>query len=151
MANYKFVDADQLDADLITVADAIRSKVQTSASLVFPNEFREAIESISTGVEVKKQSGTFDAFDSTRIDISCGFQPDLVYLYIDLDENYYNFSASLAFGEETREATTDCTTYLYTGLRTAEVHGNLTSDGFSITIYQIVGGTPVHYTAVKYT
>lgn len=49
MANYKVVDADQLDADLGTVADAIRSKGGTSEELAFPNGFVNAVQNIQTG------------------------------------------------------------------------------------------------------
>ena len=49
---YKFVNADQLDADLTTVADAIRTKGGTSEQLAFPTEMVLAISAISTGVEL---------------------------------------------------------------------------------------------------
>lgn len=49
---YKFVDADQLDADLTTVAAAIRAKGETAEQLSFPSGMAAAIEAISTGVEL---------------------------------------------------------------------------------------------------
>ena len=49
MANYKVVDADQLDADLTSVADAIRAKTGTSGQMAFPSGFKTAVESIQTG------------------------------------------------------------------------------------------------------
>ena len=45
----KLVDSTQLDADLTSVADAIRSKGGTSAQLSFPADFVSAIEDIETG------------------------------------------------------------------------------------------------------
>lgn len=45
----KLVDSTQLDNDLTSVADAIRSKGGTSASLAFPSGFVSAIEEISGG------------------------------------------------------------------------------------------------------
>ena len=51
MALDKLVDSAQLDADLTSVANKIRSKGGTSASLAFPNGFVDAIEAISTGIE----------------------------------------------------------------------------------------------------
>mgnify|MGYP003398572287 FL=1 len=36
MANYKVVDTDQLDSDLISIAEAIRAKRGTSEKLTFP-------------------------------------------------------------------------------------------------------------------
>lgn len=45
----KLVDSAQLDADLTSVANAIRTKGGTSASLAFPAEFVSAIQAIPTG------------------------------------------------------------------------------------------------------
>lgn len=49
MPNYKVVNADQLDADLEAVAQAIRTKGGTSASLAFPSGFVSAVEGIQSG------------------------------------------------------------------------------------------------------
>lgn len=49
MAIDKLVDSTQLDADLTSVANAIRSKGGTSAQLAFPAEFVQAIGDIETG------------------------------------------------------------------------------------------------------
>lgn len=46
----KAVNATQLDADLTTVADAIRNKGGTSAPLSFPDGMAEAISNISAGI-----------------------------------------------------------------------------------------------------
>lgn len=43
MANYQVVDADQLDENLTSVADAIRAKGGTTDELDFPEEFTAAI------------------------------------------------------------------------------------------------------------
>lgn len=49
MAEYKVVDAEKLDADLASVADAIRTKGGTSESLTFPQGFVDAVDAISSG------------------------------------------------------------------------------------------------------
>lgn len=49
MAVDKLVDSTQLDADLTSVANAIRTKGGTSASLAFPAGFVSAIQAISGG------------------------------------------------------------------------------------------------------
>lgn len=49
MAVDKLVDSAQLDADLTSVANAIRTKGGTSASLAFPAGFVQAIGDIPTG------------------------------------------------------------------------------------------------------
>lgn len=49
MAVDKLVDSAQLDSDLTSVANAIRTKGGTSAQLVFPSGFVSAVEAIPTG------------------------------------------------------------------------------------------------------
>lgn len=49
MALDKLVDSAQLDADLTSVADAIRTKGGTSASFTFPQGFVDAVDAIQTG------------------------------------------------------------------------------------------------------
>ncbi len=49
MAVDKAIDSTQLDADLESVADAIRTKGGTSAQLAFPAGFVSAIDAIPTG------------------------------------------------------------------------------------------------------
>ena len=46
----KLVDSTQLDTDLTSVANAIRTKGGTSAQLAFPSDFVTAIQAIPTGV-----------------------------------------------------------------------------------------------------
>lgn len=53
MALDKLVDSSQLDADLTTVANAIRTKGGTSAQLSFPSGMAQAIAAIPTGGEPK--------------------------------------------------------------------------------------------------
>ena len=49
MAVDKLVDSTQLDADLTSVANAIRTKGGTSAQMAFPAGFVDAIDAIETG------------------------------------------------------------------------------------------------------
>ena len=58
MANYKIVDGDQLDADLTSVADTIRSKSGTSDELEFPSGFMLAVESIESDLAVDSELST---------------------------------------------------------------------------------------------
>lgn len=48
MADYKVIDAEKLDADLTTVADAIRAKGGTTEPLEFPLGMKQAVEAISS-------------------------------------------------------------------------------------------------------
>jgi hypothetical protein len=61
MAVDKLVDSTQLDADLTSVANAIRTKGGTSASLAFPAGFVQAIGDIQTG------GGDMEAFMNRTI------------------------------------------------------------------------------------
>ena len=49
MATYKVVDADQLNADMTSVADSIRTKGGTTDALAWPDGYKSAIEAIQTG------------------------------------------------------------------------------------------------------
>ena len=64
MAFDKLVDSAALEANLKTVADAIREKAGTSDALAFPAGFAEAIAAISAG-------GGGD-FNRDHADIACG-------------------------------------------------------------------------------
>ena len=46
MADYRVVNAEQLDADLTTIADAIRAQTGGTESLVFPEGMVEALQNI---------------------------------------------------------------------------------------------------------
>lgn len=62
MATYKVVDADQLNADMTTVANAIRAKGGTTGALVWPSGYKaavEAIQSSDTSVEDGMINGSF--------------------------------------------------------------------------------------------
>lgn len=50
MAEHKVVNADQLDADLTSVADSIRTKAGTSDKLAFPAGMKEAVDNLNTFV-----------------------------------------------------------------------------------------------------
>ena len=49
MAEHKVVNTTQLEADLTSIADAIRAKVESSDSFVFPSGFVDAIANLETG------------------------------------------------------------------------------------------------------
>lgn len=62
----KLVDSTQLDSDLTSVANAIRTKGGTSAQLAFPAGFVSAIDAIPTGGGTSIQSGSFTAASATK-------------------------------------------------------------------------------------
>lgn len=75
MALDKLVDSTQLDTDLTSVANAIRTKGGTSASLSFPADFISAINAISGGggnVEFQLGDNTFEMATGTFTTTSQG-------------------------------------------------------------------------------
>lgn len=91
--SYKIVNAEQLDADLTSVADSIRAKVGKSDKLEFPSGFKSAIDSI-TKSEIKNQdititeNGTytpasgFTGFGSVKVEVESSLPPGVGIYYI---------------------------------------------------------------------
>ena len=79
MAVDKAVDSTQLNSDLASVANAIRTKGGTSAQLAFPADFISAINAIPSGGggDYDIEGGTFELTSSSKTKaVSCSFQPD---------------------------------------------------------------------------
>lgn len=75
MAVDKLVDSAQLDADLEDIADAIRAKGGTSASLAFPAGFVSAVQAIPTGITPAgtksiTENGTYDVTQYASASVS---------------------------------------------------------------------------------
>jgi len=101
MADYKVVNTEQLETDLISIAVAIREKAESSDSLMFPTGFISAISNIETGGGLPNHisaltsgSTTFSSDITTYKDIShnLGVKPNFVVWYIadSLSENQEN-------------------------------------------------------------
>ena len=60
MAYDKVIDSAQLEADLTTVADAIRAKGETTEPLDFPDEYVTAVEAIEKGIDTSDATATPD-------------------------------------------------------------------------------------------
>lgn len=111
MAYDKVVDSTELEAGLTAIADAIRAKGGTTATLSFPDGMEDAIEAIALGVNVQKQSGTVTTNSSGGATINCGFKPDMVLVRIaTYTESPYNYDSNLAF--VFKEKTTGSSYYL---------------------------------------
>lgn len=84
MSDYKILDANQLTADLSSVANSLRQKTNTSDLISFPDGFKNAISSISTGVEVQRiereELAVYDE-ENRGYFIDCGFVPDIFFIY----------------------------------------------------------------------
>lgn len=77
MADYRLVDATQLDSDLTTVADAIREKAGTSEPLTFPDGMAAAVANMSVGggtdylrVATQAQFNDMNVFGKSSVDIT---------------------------------------------------------------------------------
>ena len=83
MAIDKAIDSTQLDADLASIANAIRTKGGTSAQLAFPIGFVQAIGNIQTGGGgVEMESGTFTLSGNIQNKtVSVSFNPTHFILY----------------------------------------------------------------------
>lgn len=155
--SYKFVDADQLDADLAIVGDAIREKGETSEKLSFPAGMAAAIAAISTGVEVMRAEGSFTTSSSGSASVDCGFKPDMVFVFGDTVSSYVTASNSQAinFVEETRS---NATTALYSESGVTLTVWTQDSSGFSVDMTDYTfswsdstSAASYDYVAIKYT
>lgn len=112
MAYDKFVDSVALDADLTTVANAIRTKGGTSAQLHFPDEYVSAINAIETGggVDIPVFNVVWDSNYENIVSVTC----DKTYTECRSIVNMYSMSALTDEGEHTFSATltVDGGTYL---------------------------------------
>lgn len=119
MATYKVVDADQLDTDLTSVADAIRSKGGTSGALAFPVGFVNAVNAIELsgggggeggglpqGVTALS-SGTLtlssDPSSAINVEHGLGVAPNFFAIYADAADDYlepadFNYYIIAQFG-----------------------------------------------------
>lgn len=160
MADYKFVDADQLDSDLSGIANAIRKKGGTSASMSFPNGFSSAINAISTGVTVQRKSGTFTTNSSGAATVNCGFKPDAVFFTgTNPMSNNSAFHAGVAFTEVGVNSietifVPPSTGYLFASFVTTQATSGFTVKGFRVSTSlqtSTDSNHTVNYIAVKYS
>ena len=101
MAIDKAVDSARLEADLTTVADAIRAKGGTSDALTFPGGFASAISAIATGGgTLGIKSGTMTISESyfvPKIAHGCGKIPYAVIMHPTNDNYKTNTTHTIGF------------------------------------------------------
>lgn len=87
MPNYKVIDADKLDADLKTLADGIKAKINNKSPLHFPDEMAEAIrtrgaklipKTITENGEYNAESEGADGYSPLTVNV-----PDPTELYFE--------------------------------------------------------------------
>lgn len=158
MASYKLVDADQLDADLKTVADSIRAKTGKTEQLNFPNEFKSAIEGI--GATAQRKNGTFTTNSSGTATVNCGFKPDVVLITGNKSSNLVQNVAAV-FAEDSRSTTHESCMAAPSGsdFQLYQLQITQSSSGFSVKAIceyyydeaQNAENKTFNYVAVKYT
>ena len=131
MAVDKFVDSSQLNSDLTSVANAIRTKGGTSSQLAFPSGFITALDNISGGW-VKTLSAVFTQ-STTRV-----FTTD------DLDDLRDRLTVTATYEDNTSETVTDyeLSGTLTAGTSTIVVTYGDKSTTFTATVTAAVDITP---------
>ena len=128
MADYKIVNAEQLDADLTAVANAIRKRSGTTAKMEFPAGFEEAVESIPTGgVELpgltNPASDTDLAIGKELIDQNGNVVTGTLYELDSIDESIFG-TKDFAFG-----GTPGGTTFNVKGAYNVDIDGVIVRKG----------------------
>ena len=122
MALDKAIDSAQLDANLTTIADAIRTKGGTSDALVFPAGFVSAVQAIQAG-----GGGTMPSASSK-------------------DVNFYDYDGTLLYSYTLEEA------QALTVLPDGPVHAGLVFDGWNYSLESVKSLTrPVNIGAMYST
>ena len=99
MALDKLVDSAQLDSDLASVANAIRTKGGTSADLAFPVDFISAIGNIPSGGGTSVASGTYTASVQTNVNtIQFETGIDFDHFVIAAEQNPYGDTGTFTIG-----------------------------------------------------
>ena len=161
MANYKFVDVDQLEDDLTIVANSIRSKSGKSGVMAFPGGFKSAVEGISTGITVQRKSGTFTTNTSGTATVSCGFKPDMVAIDGGIYSNtsYFNGATFTEANANKISITIPPSTDDSASYRVTSCEITQSSSGFSVYVSNVNAewersncrNRQLSYVAIKYT
>ncbi len=127
MALDKLVDSSQLDSDLTSVANAIRTKGGTSAQLAFPSGFVSAIGDISTGGGVEWDDIATGKEPSGKITLTCS----------SIRDNGMKLCPAQNWQVYSRTVTTLTGNTFKTALKLTSVRlPNLTDVGIGYTFYQ---------------
>lgn len=110
MALDKAVDSAALDADLTSVAEAIRAKGGITDELSFPSGMVTAIGNISTGVTVQTASGSAKTSSRGLLTLNIGFKPDLIVLKVGTVSGY-EYNLNLALTEKWTSSKAGCTSW----------------------------------------
>lgn len=102
MAEYKLINTDQLDADLTSVADAIRAKTGGTEALAFPEDFAASQEDVFQAGQKTEYDRFWDLYQdygnrtSYQFGFASGWKADLIWPKYDMhiDSAYMMFMYS---------------------------------------------------------
>ena len=140
MAVDKLVDSAQLDSDLTSIANAIRTKGGTSAQLAFPQDFITAINAISGGTGAISVVDTADSHGGTIRTITALDISDTTAVASDVASGKYFYTAA---GVKTAGTGSGGGSTLITKTITANGTYNASSDnadGYSSVTVNVSGG-----------
>lgn len=136
---------------------AISTKGGTVPSSKVSGNLASAIASISLGVDVQRNSGSFST-SRGQATVNCGFKPDVVFVKgtsFSEDNILYNPSQSIVFSEDDRNIPL---TTMHTSSGTLDLFWEQKSNGFSVNIYaydldwkEVSPPSSLNYVAIKYT
>lgn len=136
MANYKVVDTEQLDADLTTVANAIRTASGSTGSMAFPSGFASALQNMKMVAEVHTVTIASDVTGAKEVTLLSGNE------FIKKHYNNEWFSVVLIANSPT--ASTGVVPFNYHGNRT--LAGAYEGVGFRYTSASNIGTQPLNAT-----
>lgn len=147
-----------VNSEMTALANAIRSKSGKTGKMGIA-AMTEAVNGISVGggSAVQRKTGTFDTNSSGKATVNCGFQPDLVTVYL-TTYGQIEEGLSIPFSEQTKPEMAYCALG-YAASCIYEVTATKTSTGFTVEVYDLGWGSAhnlatnrkgFQYTAVKY-
>ena len=119
-----------------------------------------AISSIPLGVNVQRKAGSFTTNSSGTATVNVGFQPDIVYIQGETDEDggiTVDYSMAMVFAEDGRSNTKNTAMWRADGM--ADVNWTRTASQFTVKIVlldwdwaeSVASNVTYSYVAIKYT
>lgn len=147
MANIALVNIDKLDADMLSLADKIRAKGNTTEKLEWPAGYEAAVEALNS---IQTKSGQFYTGTNGTAVVNCGFKPDLVTIHVGSYEGYA-FGISFPFSDFSND-NVNSVTWNTAGLP-REMEATRHNNGFSVEVtdYDANWATSKVSASFKYT
>ena len=143
-------------SEMTALADAIRSKSGNTGKMGIA-AMTEAVNGISTGATIQRQSGTMTTDGNGKVTVNCGFQPDLITVYTYV---YQNIEENVSIPFETQKYPN--MSYCGLGYHSGGIYqfiASKTTNGFTVEVKDLGYGSSSNlaknknfsYEAIKYT